>query len=92
MDLTLAEFPFTKAFLDDVIIGGEDMTDCYNKVYAILKKFEDLNIRVKLAKCQFFADQVECLGHYISAQGHIPLPKHEDAGAKCPIPQNISQT
>lgn len=88
---------FTQAFLDDVILGGRDLGECYRYTCAVLEKFRQRKIKVKMSKCHFFASTVEYLGHSISANGIIPLENHQQAILEtCSsmfinVPQNISQ-
>lgn len=57
----------------------------------VLHKFKQLNIKVNKAKCQFFVNELEYLGHAISAEGYIPLQNHKDTITQCTRPENVSQ-
>lgn len=57
----------------------------FGKVQTSKYKGQIIEIPISLSQ------EVEYLGHYISAQSHIPLPKHIAAIAKCPVPCNQIQ-
>lgn len=91
MDTTLSEFKYAQTFLNDVIIGGKEIRECYSNTCVVLEKSRKLNIKVKLAKYQFFSTEVEFLGNISSSEGVIPTFKHQEAIVKCRAPQNLSQ-
>lgn len=90
MDTTLLPFPCTQAFLDDVIIGENGIQECYQNAYKVLESVRQLNKKVKLAKCQFFSNEIEYLGNKISSQEAIPTYKYLQAIQNCPATNKVS--
>ena len=65
MEIVLAELNFDSClcYLDDVICFRRSMQEHNNRLQAVLERFRDHNLRVKLCKCQFAATEVSFLGH-----------------------------
>ena len=57
----------------------------------VLKRFRELNLKVKLSKCVFAAKQVCYLGHVISQQGIAPDPAKTDAVKSILPPSDLKQ-
>lgn len=75
-------------YLDDVLISGKD---CKNKLYHVLERLNDANIKVKLSKCKFFVDKLSFLGHVITSEGLLPNPEKVDTIANANPPKNSTE-
>lgn len=91
MDEVLKGIPQTACYIDDVIITGNNLEDCYVNVNKVFNKLNDHRIRINDNKCKFFVETVEILGHEVSQQGIKPLKSKCDAILKVPSPQNLQQ-
>ena len=48
--------------MDDLAIGAHSTADLDHKVCLILERFRDLNLSLKLSKCEFDKTEIEFLG------------------------------
>jgi len=60
---------FVTIYVDDILITSENTDQHYNHIKQVLDRFRDYNITVNLEKCQFFRQEVSCLGHIITTNG-----------------------
>lgn len=56
-------------YLDDVIIFGRSRDEHLANLRLVFDRFDQYNLRVKLSKCEFFAESLEFLGHRITTNG-----------------------
>ena len=71
MEIVLAGLNYDSClcYLDDVICFGRDLREHNVRLQAVLSRFRQHNLRVKLCKCQFAATEVSFLGHRVSQDG-----------------------
>ncbi|KAL7880117.1 hypothetical protein SRHO_G00023710 [Serrasalmus rhombeus] len=62
-----------------------------NWLDAVLQKLGQANLKMKPAKCHLFADQVQYLGHVISAEGVAIDPAKTEAVHVWPEPINVRE-
>ena len=91
MELALAGLTFTMClcYLDDVIVFGRNIDEHNVRLTAVLSRFRQHNLRVKLSKCKFAARTVTYLGHQISQHGVSPDPTKIAAVRDMPTPRSI---
>jgi len=68
MNCILAGLDGVKCYLDDIIVYGKTLSKCQELTVLVLKKLAEYNVKVKLAKCTWFASSVDYLGH-VSSKG-----------------------
>ena len=56
-------------YFDDVIVPSSDLKQQCDRLTLVLERFRKHNLRVKATKCTFGANQVNYLGHVVSAKG-----------------------
>ena len=61
-------------YLDDVIVFSKRRDNHVNDLRAVLNRIHDAELKLKLAKCKLFCEQVVYLGHVISLAGVSPDP------------------
>lgn len=91
MDQVLLGIPGTSCYLDDILIGGSDLHDAKQKLFQVLDKLNEFNIKINLSKCKFFRDEIDYLGHTISQNGLKPNNGKVEAIANAPSPKNLSE-
>ena len=91
MEIVLSglSFEMCLCYLDDVIIFSKTFDEHCERLRAVLLRFRQHNLRVKLPKCTFGAQQVRYLGHLISAHGIQPDPQKIEAGQTLSTPDSI---
>ena len=70
----LKDFPFTIAYLDDIIIFSKTPHEHLSHICMVFEKLKSANLSMKKSKCSFFAKEIQYLGHILSATGIQPLP------------------
>ena len=70
----LKDFPFTIAYLDDIIIFSKTPQEHLSHIHMVFEKLKSANLSMKKSKCSFFSKEIQYLGHILSATGIRPLP------------------
>ena len=89
---TLACFTNTFCFLDDILIVSTGrIEDHLDFVQKCLKKLDQENLQINLAKCHFAKDKNQWLGHIINETEIKPFSKKTDAIEKLLSPSNLKK-
>ena len=78
----LKDFPFTIAYLDDIIIFSRTAEEHLYHIRQVFKKLHNAHLWMQLSKCHFFAKEIQYLGHILSTTGIKPLPSKTQANKK----------
>ena len=65
----LMDFPFTIAYLDDIIIFSKTSQEHLSHIHMVFEKLRAANLSMKKSKCSFFSKKIQYSGHIISATG-----------------------
>ena len=65
----LKDFPFTKAYLDDIIIFSKTPQEHLSHMHMVFEILKTANLSMKKSKCSFFSKEIQYLGHILSATG-----------------------
>ena len=65
----LKDFPFTIAYLDDIIIFSKTPQENLSHICMVFEKLKTANLSMKKSKCSFFSKEVQYLGHILSTTG-----------------------
>ena len=85
MEGLLRDIPSTVVNLDDILVTGKTEVEHLENLEAVLTRLEDEGLTLKKPKCQFFLEEVEHLGHKISAAGLQPSDKKIQAIIDAPL-------
>lgn len=91
MDKIIEGLEGVQVYIDDLLVWGRDLREVYNRVRSVLDRLLQFNVKVNLAKCQWFVDRVRYLGHDVSAAGISPNLEKLRAISEAPRPQNVTQ-
>ena len=93
MDLVLGNLAWECAcvFVDDCCIYSPTWEAHLKDLSAVLQRFREANLSLKLSKCSFGQEDVRYLGLRISAQGHGTDPEKIQAVRDMPPPRNASE-
>ena len=93
MNVVMSEFPCKNVmvFIDDILVMTESFPEHLKLVNDVLKKLEDVGVKVKVEKCEWFADEVEFLGHKVSATGLKKADKFIEKVRNFPKPKNVRE-
>lgn len=75
MDMILKDLPFVRVYLDDIIIFSLNLRDHLRHIKIVLNRIMKYNLKLKISKCSFAQDEVDLLGHIVSAEGVRVDPK-----------------
>ncbi|XP_041967264.1 uncharacterized protein K02A2.6-like [Alosa sapidissima] len=56
-------------YLDDIVIFSSSFHQHVQRLQLVLSRLKEHNLKLKLSKCNFFKEEVQYLGHVISASG-----------------------
>uniref|UniRef100_A0A914Z7V0 RNA-directed DNA polymerase n=1 Tax=Panagrolaimus superbus TaxID=310955 RepID=A0A914Z7V0_9BILA len=89
----LADLPFAKAYLDDILIWTriDSLRIHLEHVRAVLDRLRLFNLKLRAAKCQIAKRSVCYVGHLLDKHGYAPSPKHVEAFKKLAPPANVKQ-
>jgi len=73
---------FVVVFIDDILIYSRTQGEHAEHLRLVLGVFREKQLYAKLSKCEFWMDEVQFLGHVISAQGIAVDPTKVEAVVK----------
>ena len=79
------------AYLDDLIVFSKRRAEHVNNSRAVLDRNCDVGLKLKLAKCKLFCEQVLYLGHVISAAGVSPDTAKLRLLSEWPVPKTVRE-
>lgn len=88
IDTILQGLPGTIAYLDDVLIAARSREEALERLDMVLRRLEEYGIKVNEKKCKFLQNDIEYLGHVISAEGLRPQESNLRALREAPEPSN----
>ena len=57
---------FIAAYIDDILVFSTTLEDHLNHLHLVLECIEEVNLKLKPAKCHFARKEVEYLGHVLT--------------------------
>lgn len=89
METVLQGLSGAQAYLDDVLVSERAGSDDVLK--AVLQRFRESGVKLRLDKCKFRQVSVTYLGHRIDRQGLHPIEKNVEAITEAPSPKNVAE-
>jgi len=89
MDSMLCGMPGVVCYMDDIVVHAENETQLEQRLRQVFQRFKDRGLTLNRDKCFFGLQQIEMLGHVISAEGIKPDPKKIEAVCNAPRPENV---
>ena len=89
-DLNPGDGPdFVSVYLDDILIFSQTLEDHFNHLQKVVQRIKEANLKLKPSKCHFLHQEIDYLGHVISAKGLKPNPKLTEVVQQFPVPKDI---
>jgi hypothetical protein len=82
---------FVIVFLDDILVYSSSWTEHLEHLRAVLQKLRESKFFAKVSKCSFGQDNIQYLGHIISAQRVSKDPEKTMAMEQWPLPTNATE-
>ena len=79
------------AYIDDVLVASASPDEHVRHLEKLFQRFREFGVVINPIKCQLGKQEVEFLGHKVSAEGISPLAEKTAAIAEFPIPKNMRQ-
>ncbi len=76
-------------YLDDIIIASKDMDTHMVTLKAVLKRLQEVGLKVKLTKCEFLKPKIKFLGHVVDGQGIHTVDDKVIAVKNFPQPKSV---
>lgn len=76
-------------FVDDLLVYGHTKESHDQRLRAVLKRCQDINIKLNRQKCKIGLKEIRYLGHKISGDGIRPDDSHIIAIKDMPTPKNV---
>ena len=80
---------FVAAYIDDVLIFSQTFEKHLHHLTTVLEALKNASLKLKVSKCRFIRQEVEYLGHLITADGLKLNPALTTAVTEFPTPLNI---
>ena len=91
MERTLHDFPFTMAYLDDIIIFSRTFEEHLERLEIVFGRLREKGFKLKATKCHLFRRKVSYLGHVISEGGIEADPAKIAAVTDWPTPTTVHE-
>ena len=88
MSQVLAGLPGVVYYIDDILVTGRTREDHISNLRAVLQWIQEYGLKLKKSKCQFFARELEFLGHRLSPDGVKPTEDRVKSLQEAPAPTN----
>lgn len=91
MDNLLSEFTNVFCYQDDIVVTGPNFSDHLGTLKQVLRKIQDVGLRLNVNKCDFFKSKISYLGFDIDEHG---LSRNQDrikSVINSPRPSNASE-
>ncbi len=76
-------------YLDDIIIASKDTTSHMETLKSMLKRLQEVGLKLKLTKREFLKPRIKFLGHDVEEQGIHTVDDKIAAVAKFPQPKTV---
>ncbi len=76
-------------YLDDIIIASEDMSSHMDTLQKVLKRLQEVSLKLKLTKYEFLKPKIKFLGHEVDEKGIHTVDDKIPPMAKFPQPKTV---
>ena len=91
MESLMADIPGVAVYLDDILVTGTSVEEHLDNLDRVLCTLNNAGLKLKQQKCVFMADEVQYLGHTITARGLSPTEDKVKAISDAPAPTNLKE-
>lgn len=91
IDEALRGLPFTKSYIDDIIIASRNEEEHLTHLDTVLSRLKQYGLVLNVSKCAFMQSKVEYLGYEINKDGVKPLNRKVKEILNFPLPKTVCQ-
>jgi hypothetical protein len=91
MDEVLSGLDFAFCYLDDILIGSSSTEEHLQHLHLVLQRLQEYGLVLNMEKCELARQEIDFLGHHITADGASPILRHVQAIQDFPAPQDKKQ-
>ncbi len=91
MDEVLAGLDFAFCYLDDILIASSNEDEHLQHLQQVLQRLQQYGLVLNMEKCELGRQQVDFLGHHVTAERAAPIARHVEAVQNFPRPQDKKQ-
>ena len=91
MEKTLDGIEGAEGLVDDVCEFSPTFKDTLEVIRAVLQRFREVQLQVRIDKYKFDYRKVDFVGHHISGDGVAPIADNVKAILDFPVPTNLSE-
>ena len=88
MAQVLSGIPNVAYYIDDILITGRTRAEHIENLRRVLCRLREYGLKLKRSKCEFFAKDLEFLGHRILPEGVKPTTERVASIREAPAPTN----
>uniref|UniRef100_A0A0K8T6F4 RNA-directed DNA polymerase n=1 Tax=Lygus hesperus TaxID=30085 RepID=A0A0K8T6F4_LYGHE len=83
--------PKVEAYFDDIICHGTTLEECTENLIACLERLKENDLHLSRAKCSFFKESINYLGHVVSFNKIQKCPTKVQAISQMPRPKDVDE-
>ena len=81
---------FVTSYIDDILVYSKSLEDHLRHLEVVLKRLQEVGLKLKPSKCKFVRSEVEYLGHLITREG-LRVNRRFVISTEIPVPYNVSK-
>jgi hypothetical protein len=75
-------------YMDDILVIGETLKEHNVKLHIVFQKLREYNLKIEPDKCEFLKQELNYIGHVVTAEGVKPDDRKIEAVIKFPTPKS----
>ncbi len=91
MEEVLSGLDFAFCYLDDILIGSSSTEEHMQHLHLVLQRLQEYGLVLNMEKCELARQEIDFLGHHITAEGASPILRQVQAIQDFPAPQDKKQ-
>jgi hypothetical protein len=87
----LSGLDFAFCYLDDILIGSSSTEEHMQHLHLVHQRLQEYGLVLNMEKCKLACQEIDFLGHHITAEGASPILRHVQAIQDFPAPRDKKQ-
>jgi len=86
-----SEPDFVSVYIDDILVYSQTLEEHLHHLQLVIERLQEAGLKLKPTKCHFLRQEIEYLGHMITADGLKPNYKHVSAVQDFAVPRHVKE-